>query len=154
MIAANLFEQGKAPREIAATIGVAAQTVRGWRRCFRAGGRLALRSGKSTGRPRKLDEAQRAELLTLLAQPPAAHGYSDAHLWTTKLIARLIEDRFGIAHHHDHVGVILHELGWSPQVPARRAKERDEVRIRQWRDTFWPQLLKKCRPKRHDRLRR
>jgi transposase len=148
MIAANMFEQAKESREIAAAIGVAAQTVREWRRAFRAGGRAALLSGKSTGRPRKLDEAQRQQLLALLAQPPASHGYVDAHLWTTKLIARLIQETFGIRHHHDHVGVILHELGWSPQVPARRAKERDEARIAQWRDQFWPALLKKVPPRR------
>ena len=79
----------------------------------------------------------------MLAQGPAAHGYGEAYLWTTKLIARLIKDKFGVDHHHDHVGVILHELGITPQVPARRAKERDEARISQWRDTFWPALLKK-----------
>ena len=34
-----------------------------------------------------------------------------------KVIARLIKDRFGVDHHHDHVGVILHALGVTPRVP-------------------------------------
>lgn len=143
MIAADRLDEGKTPAAIAAFLGVAAQTVRQWQRSYAAGGRAALASRKPTGRPRKLTEAQRAELPALLAQGPAAHGYADAHLWTTKLIARLIKDRFGVEHHHDHVGVILHELDWSPQVPARRAKERDEARVSAWRDTLWPDLLKK-----------
>jgi len=143
MIAANMFDQRKPTKEIATTVGAAEQTVREWRRDYRKGGRAALAGTKATGRPRKLTEKQRAELRTLLAEGPAAHGYADAYLWTTKLIARLIKDRFGVEHHHDHVGVILHELGVTPQVPARRAKERDEARITQWRDTFWPALLKK-----------
>jgi len=143
MIAADRFDEGKRPREIAEFLGVKPQSVREWRRDYLAGGRAALASVKPTGRPRKLGDAQRRELRSLLARGPAAHGYADAYLWTTKLIARLIKDTFGVEHHHDHVGVILHELGITPQVPARRAKERDEAKIARWRDEFWPGLLKK-----------
>lgn len=143
MIAADRLDEGKAPAEIAAFLGVRPQTVREWRRDYLRGGRAALASAKPTGRPRKLTGAQRQALLALLAQGPAAHGYGEAYLWTTRLIARLIKERFGVDHHHDHVGVILHELGVSPQVPARRARERDEGRIAAWRDELWPGLLKK-----------
>jgi transposase len=148
LIAADRFDEGKKSAEIAAYLGADDQRVREWRRVYnRAGGgdagRAALKSRKPTGRPRKLTDGQRQQLPTLLAQGPAAHGYGEAYLWTTKLIARLIKDRFGVEHHHDHVGVILHELGITPQVPARRAKERDEPRIAHWRETFWPDLLKK-----------
>jgi transposase len=149
MIAADRFDEDKRPAEIAAFLGVDDQSVRQWRRLYRgagggAAGRAALRSRKPAGRPRKLSDAQRQELRSLLAQGPAAHGYADAYLWTTKLIARLIKEKFDVEHHHDHVGVILHELGITPQVPARRAKERDEAKIAQWRDAFWPALLKKA----------
>jgi len=143
MIAANMFERGKRTREIADAVAAARSTVREWRRDYLAGGRAALASVRPTGRPRKLTEEQRVELRSLLAGEPAEHGYAGAYLWTTKLIARLIKDRFDVEHHHDHVGVILHELGITPQVPARRAKERDEAKIAQWRDEFWPALLKK-----------
>ena len=30
--------------------------------------------------------------------------------------------------------VLLHRLGWSVQVPARRAAERDEGKIARWRE--------------------
>jgi transposase len=143
MIAADRLDEGKQPREIAEFLGVKPQSVREWRRDYRVGGRAALASVRPTGRPRKLSDAQRQELRSLLAQGPAAQGYADAYLWTTKLIARLIKDKFDVEHHHDHVGVILHELGITPQVPARRAKERDEAKITQWREEFWPALLKK-----------
>jgi transposase len=143
MIAANMFDQDKETQEIAQTVGAKPQTVREWRRDYLKGGRAALTRTKATGRPRKLTDAQRQQLPALLEQGPAAHGYGEAYLWTTKLIARLIHEKFGVAHHHDHVGVILHELRWSPQVPARRAKERDEARIARWRDTLFPDLLKK-----------
>src|SRR6266481_2178887 len=34
--------------------------------------------------------------------------------------------------------VLLHRLGWSVQVPARRAAERDEEKIVRWREDTWP----------------
>jgi putative transposase len=142
LIAANMFDLGKPPAEVAACTGVAAQTARRWRRQYQSGGRPALAARKPPGGPAKLSPQQRTALPGLLAQGPAAHGY-DAHLWTTKLVARLILERFGVSHHHDHVGVLLHGLGWSPQLPVRRAKERDEAAVARWRGEVWPALKKK-----------
>jgi hypothetical protein len=34
--------------------------------------------------------------------------------------------------------LLLHRIGWSVQVPARRAAERDEARIAAWREETWP----------------
>ena len=34
--------------------------------------------------------------------------------------------------------VLLHRLGWSVQVPARQAAERDEHAIAAWREETWP----------------
>ena len=45
-------------------------------------------------------------------------------------------------YHVDHIGRVLHALGWSPQQPARRAIERDEAAIAQWVKVRWP-LVKK-----------
>jgi len=36
------------------------------------------------------------------------------------------------------VDLLLHRIGWSVQVPARRAAERDEARIAVWREETWP----------------
>lgn len=143
-IAANMLDDGKAPAEVARHLGVAAQTVRQWRRDYRAGGRAALVArAKPTGRPAKLDAAQRRRLAELLPGGPAACGFPDKHLWTQQLIADLILREFGVSYHHDHVGVILKELGFTHQKPVRRAVERDEARIEAWRREVWPALLKK-----------
>ena len=34
--------------------------------------------------------------------------------------------------------LLLHRIGWSVEVPARRAAERDEARIAAWREETWP----------------
>lgn len=143
-IAANMFDQDTEPAEVAAALGVAAQTVRAWRRAYRKGGRPALASRKPTGRPPRLTAAQRVRLAGLLAAgAPAACGFAGRHLWTQQLVADLVAREFGVRYHHDHVGVILRDLGFTHQKPARRAVERDEAAIEAWRRDAWPALLKK-----------
>ena len=142
-IAANMFDDGKEPAEIARHLGVAAQTVRQWRRGYRAGGRAALVSSKPTGRPAKLTAAQRQALADLLERTPGECGFGGRYLWTQQLIADLIAREFAVRYHHDHVGLILRAIGFTHQKPARRAKERDAARVEAWRRTAWPALLKK-----------
>jgi transposase len=89
----------------------------------------------------RLSLPQQQELERLLRQGAQAHGWPN-QLWTTQRIAELIRRHFGVALHHDHVGRFLRQrLQWSPQKPRRRARERNEEAIAQWkRDTF-PDIL-------------
>ena len=146
-IAVRGFERDMDAGELAALIDVHPQTVRAWRRVYRAGGWAALRAKPHLGPPCKLSDEQKQQLITLLADPPGAFGY-DTRLWTTKLVGRLIHDRFGVDYSHNHVGVILHELGYSWQMPAKQARERDEQKIRQWREQAWPAIVAEHRQRR------
>src|SRR5712691_9169189 len=47
-----------------------------------------------------------------------------------------------LRYHPAHVWRILQGLNWSLQRPARRARERDEAAIGQWRRRRWPQVKK------------
>jgi len=137
-----MIDQEMEPVQIALLLGIDAQTARTWRRKYRAGGRAALASGKSPGRPTRLNVEQKQRLAELLLQTPAERGF-DKYLWTQQLIAELIQREFGVSYHHDHIGIILRELGFTHQKPTRRARERDEARIEGWRREVWPTLLKK-----------
>jgi putative transposase len=55
----------------------------------------------------------------------------------------LIFSLFGIRYHVDHIGRLLHSLGWSPQRPQRRAVERNEREIQRWVKEEWPRIKKK-----------
>jgi Winged helix-turn helix len=35
---------------------------------------------------------------------------------------------------------LLHRMGFSPQVPAHRAAERDEAKVAEWREQTWPKV--------------
>src|SRR3972149_1233104 len=66
----------------------------------------------------------------------------ETDLWPCPRVAQLIFDRFGLRYHVDHIGRLLHALGWSPQKPQRRAVERDEDEIRRWVKEEWPRVKK------------
>jgi transposase len=54
-------------------------------------------------------------------------------LWTSELVAELIERECGLRYHPGHVWKILVTLGWSCQRPTGRARERNEPHIRRWK---------------------
>ena len=58
MRAADLFERGMIPSEIARQVGLAHQVVSHWRKVWQQGGREALRSAGPAGRKSKLTDAQ------------------------------------------------------------------------------------------------
>jgi hypothetical protein len=54
---------------------------------------------------------------------PAAWGWED-QCWTLARIGELVRERFGVEYTLAGMDVLLHRIGWSVQVPARRAAER------------------------------
>ena len=127
--------------EIARRLGCHASSVLRWRNAFRAKGAEGLKAQPASGRPPKLSAPQRLRLVRLLAQGAVAHGYR-TELWTTQRIADLIAQRLGVRYHRNHVGKLLHQVGWSHQKPERRAIERDEAAIQTWKQTVWPRVKK------------
>ena len=139
-IAARAFDQNLDASFIATLVDVHPQIIRAWRRLYQKGGWEALRAKPHLGPRCKLTAEQKQQFLTLLEKPPEDYGYGPG-LWTTRRMARLILDEFGVKYHHDHVGVIMHELGYSWQLPAKQARERDEEAIRKWREETWPAIV-------------
>jgi len=139
--ALRLLDRGYNLNEVARKIGCAPSSVLRWRNARAQGGAAALRVKASPGRPPKLTPSQQQLLLRQLLRGPAAHGYR-TDLWTTGRIAEVIGRRFGVFYHRDHVGRLMRALGWSCQVPQRRARERDEARIQRWRVEDWPRVKK------------
>src|SRR4051794_25600745 len=102
-----------------------------WRRALAAGGRSALASQGPGGARCRLSPAQLRELTDLLDAGPAVWGWAD-QCWTPPRIATVVHERFGVDNTLPGLDLLLHRLGWSVQVPARRAAERDEQRIAAW----------------------
>jgi putative transposase len=137
LAAAEMIEAGASDREIARHVRVSRMSVNRWRRALAAGGREALASKGAGGMQGKLSPAQVAELEAVLDAGPAACGYLD-QCWTLARIADQVWQRFAVEYTLAGMDVLLHRLGWSVQVPARRAAGRDEGKIAAWREETWP----------------
>ncbi|WP_258314418.1 winged helix-turn-helix domain-containing protein [Streptomyces sp. Act143] len=56
----------------------------------------------------------------------AASGWPD-QCWTLARIREVVRRRFGVEYTLAGLDLLLHRIGWSVQVPARKATERDEA---------------------------
>lgn len=139
--AIELSIAGKPTIEIAHTVGTTQRTVRRWKALFRKNGGEGLHARPTPGRPIRLIPEQKKELEQALLKGARAFGY-DTDLWTCPRVREVIRRKFRIRYHVDHIGRLLHSLGWSPQRPQRRAAERDEQKVRTWIKGSWT-LIKK-----------
>jgi transposase len=142
--ALHLKQHGWYQRDIGDALGVPEETVSRWLAHARDGGPEALRSRSSPGHPPKLTAAQKCSIPEFLWHGPEAYGFR-GDVWTCARVARVIEEEFGVRYHKDHVGRLLKELRWTPQVPIKRAIQRDEAAIERWRDEVWPELRRRAR---------
>jgi transposase len=133
-----LIEAGASDRDIARRFRVSRMSASRWRRALAAGGRIALASRGAGGARCKLSPAQLGELAALLDAGPAVHGWDEDQRWTLARVTDLVRRRFGVEYTLAGIDLLLHRIGWSVQVPARRAAERDEVAITAWREETWP----------------
>lgn len=140
-IAAGLLRDGKQLAEIAQLVGVSLSSVKRWKKAWKDGGEQALAAKPHPGPSQRLSDCQKLRLTKILSRGARAAGYR-TELWTCKRIAKVIEKTFGISYHPGHVWRILRSLGWSPQRPERRARERDDAAIEKWRREDWPRIKK------------
>jgi transposase len=151
--AMNLVDRGLSLNEVARRIGCNASSVMRWRDERRKHGDEGLKPKPAPGRPTKLTTRQKRRLVSLLLKGALANGYH-TELWTTARIAELIERTFGVSYHRDHIGRLMAGLGWSYQKPEKRALERDEEAIEEWKRREWPRIKKRCAAGRPPRIHR
>jgi transposase len=142
-----LKRQGGSRHDIAEAPGVSPVSVSRWFARVRDGGPEALRAHPGPGRPPKLSSAQKCLIPEFLWHGAEAYGFR-GEVGTCARVAQVIEEEFGVRYHKDHVGRLLQELRWTPQVPIRRAIQRDEEAIRRRRDEVWPDLRRRARRER------
>jgi transposase len=147
MRALSLKQEGWPQRAIAEALGVSKPAVSQWLAAAERDGRDALRSHPVPGRICRLTVDQKRLIPEFLWHGPEAYGFR-GQVWTCARIAKVIEEEFAVRYHKDHVGRLLKELHWTPQIPIRRAAQRDERAIQRWRAEVWPELRKRARRER------
>jgi transposase len=140
--AAEMFERGKRQADVAAELGVSAQTASRWHRAWQEKGRGGLAGAGRAGRRRKLSDGQLAQVEAALEAGPKANGFP-TEMWTLARVAEVIEWVTGTRYSQAQTWVVLRErLGWTRQRPARRAVERNEEAIAAWVKQDWPRIKK------------
>ena len=146
MEAARLLQKGYSQSEVARRVGAHRQSVSQWAEVLRIQGRKGLRQAGRAGRKPRLRPEDLRRIEKGLQRGPEALGYGTS-LWSSARVAHLIEQACGIGYASGHAWRILRQLGWSCQRPAGRALERDEEKIRQWKQKRWPELKKRPKTK-------
>nr|WSZ19370.1 winged helix-turn-helix domain-containing protein [Streptomyces canus] len=136
--AAERFRRGDENTVIAHDLRVSVRSVQRWHKAWSQDGPRALASKGPASLPLLNDELF-AVLEQELARGPVAHGWPD-QTWTLSRIKTLIGRRFHKNYTVQGVAALLRRHGWSCQVPARRAIERDENRVAGWVKETWPQV--------------
>lgn len=145
LYAGQLLKAGKLSQAaIAREVGVSRAAVCQWAKLLKHNrNRLpALKAKAVSGRPPRLQDQQWQQLLKLLAKGALASGF-DTDRWTLPRIRDLIRRKFGVEYHPRSLGRKLRALGWSQQVPAPRARERDEALVEAWLKKDWPRIKKR-----------
>jgi transposase len=138
LAAVEKFEQRMVSAEIAAELRVPERSVQRWRRAWEAGGAPGLASKGQAARCR-LGDDQLAELDRVLDAGPAAAGWQDQR-WTLARIRDLVAAMSGVQYTVPGVWYLLRRRGWSCQLGARRAVERDDGAIEVWKKETWPRV--------------
>jgi transposase len=137
-----LSQDGWSGRAIAKALGVTPGAVSQWLKRARTEGAQALIHRMPPGSAPRLTAEQRAPLPPLLSYGAEAYGFL-GDVWTSRRVATVIKQEFGVAYHRAHVSRLLRQLGWSVQKPIRRATQRDDAAIERWTTERWPALFAK-----------
>jgi transposase len=145
-LAARLLQQGASQAEVARQVQASRQSVSRWAQQLEQGGRQGLRKAGRSGRKPRLSTIDLRRIERGLKRGPRALGY-ETNLWTSWRVAHLIESECGVHYHPSQAWRILQQLGWSCQRPVGRALERDESKVRQWKQKRWPEIKKNAKNK-------
>jgi transposase len=141
-----LRETDLSKAEIARRLGVSKTAVGKWAKQMkeRRRGLAGLKSRPKPGTNPKLSHQQWQRVLRLLKKGALKFGY-ETDRWTLGRIRELIKEQYKVEYNARYLSEKLRSLGWSPQVPARKAAERDDELVELWLKKDWPRIKKKLR---------
>lgn len=139
--AAALFKKGVPHTEIARILRVSPGAVTQWRKAYSRGGAKALKSKGHPGFASELTPKKRERFREAVLKGPLSYGY-ETNLWTLSRLADVMKKVTGISFSGMWTWVIMRELGFTPQKPMLKAKERNEKAIAEWKAEKLPGLKK------------
>ncbi len=133
--------EGHTTGQIANLLKVDRTTVPLWINKWNQYGLTGLLDGYRSGRKSKLEKEDLEKLADILESGPVAYGLSTG-VWTSIIIATVIEDEFEIRYHPGHVRKLLKRLGFSVQRPTLKLVNADPKQQNKWIRYTYPHLKK------------
>jgi transposase len=127
--------------QIAQGLQVDRTRVHAWIGAWNEYGDEGLLEGHRSGRPAELSGRQREHLADILDSGPVAHGLNTG-VWTSPLIAQIIQEEFHVNYHPGHVRHLLKRLNFSVQRPKTRLVQADPKKQNRWIRYTHPNLKK------------
>jgi transposase len=137
-----LNSEGRTSGDLARILKAPRSKVSEWLARYQRHGVEGLLEGYRSGRPARLTEAQHRRLGDILDSGPVAYGL-DTGIWTSPMIAWVVEEEFGVVYHPGHVRKLLHDLNFSVQRPRRLLARADPHAQDRWHRYTYPRLKKK-----------
>ncbi len=141
-------ELGLTWKEIARVVGVNVGTVLNWSRRYAtegAGGLVSKTRGRRFLSGRTLTLAQEWQLRSMIVgQNPSQMSLPFA-LWNRRAVMELVKVLFDIDMPIRTVGEYLLRWGYTPQRPMKRALEQSPLKVEQWINETYPQIMARAK---------
>lgn len=143
--AVHRVQAGESPEIVIKALGFSRACIYNWLARYRAGGWHGLKTGKGSGRPKKLAGSQIAWIYrTIRDKNPQQLKFPFA-FWTREMIASIIKKQFGIKLSVSSVGRLLRQLGFSCQKPLYRAYQQNPDAVSKWKEEVFPEIKKEAK---------
>jgi transposase len=144
-LAIEAVRGGATVESVAGMLKVSLRTVFHWLARYRNGGQHALREGRRSGRPRKIDvEVMRWLYQAITKHDPRQYDFP-FNLWTLGLVRVLLKRKFGIELSKSGVSRLLRHLGLSPQRPIYKSYKQNPKKMKEYLEEIFPGLLEQAR---------
>lgn len=145
--AVHARELGYAVVDIAAILGVRAETVSRWCSRYDRGGREALpgdRTGRPIGSGRRLSSEQEQGIRQAIETKSPQELTIPSALWTRQAVRELIRNQVGLRLPIRTVGEYLRRWGYTPQKPVRKAYKQDPKAVAEWLEKTYPAIERRA----------
>ena len=144
-MAVDSVHQGEKPTVVARVFNVPQRTLFYWLELYRHGGYDALREGKRSGRPRKVNATVLQWLYEAITLGEPRQYQFEFCLWTIGIIRAMLKRFHGIELSKSGVSRLLRHLGLSPRIPQYKSYKQDPQQLRRYlRETF-PEVVQEAR---------
>ena len=143
-----VVDLGMKQRDAAKLFSVGIVSVCNWVNRYRDEGEASLEAkpkGPKPGSGALLTTEQSQEIRNLIVDQCPEQLKLPFALWTRESIRDLIQTRLGITMAIRTVGDYLHEWGFTPQKPVRRAYEQSPAAVQKWLDETYPSIAKRAK---------